>query len=159
MIRLAGIVLAALACGAASCQDGSPTAEAGGEPVPLVTLVQRSIPAQAGPRRQELIRDAATWRTAWSEIREGSALPEEPPTVDFDRDMVVLAAMEMQSCVSRVTIQSVARAGNEVVISILEAPPAPNCVCITAERPIHIVRAPKLDGRPRFVVTEGQTTC
>ena len=155
-MRLLGIIFAAFALGAASCQDSSGRST---EPVPLTTLVQASIPGQAGPRRQEVIQDAGAWRDAWAEIRTGSALPEEPPAVDFARDMVVLAAMEMQSCVSRVTIQSVAPARNKIVVSILEAPPAPNCICITAERPIHIVRTPRLDGQPRFVVIQGQTTC
>jgi hypothetical protein len=157
MIRLLCTTAAALALAAASCHAG--TGGPGTEPVTLETIVQASNPGQGGERRQEVIRDDAAWRTAWSEIREGSSLPAEPPAVDFSREMVILAAMATQGCVARVTIGSVTPGGGELVIAVTEAPPAPNCVCITSERPIHIVRAPKLEGRPRFVVTQGQTSC
>lgn len=163
LLRLLGVTAAALALTAASCDRGPSGAgeppDRAVEPVPLETIVQVSNPGQGGAQRQEVIRDEAAWRTAWSEIREGSALPTEPPAVDFAREMVILAAMETQGCVSRVTINSVTASGGDLVIAVTEAPPAPNCVCITSERPVHIVRAPKLDGTPRFVVTRGQTSC
>jgi len=45
------------------------------------------------------------------------------------------------------------------VVDVLEAPPASNCVCITSERPIHVVRVPKTGGEARFAVEQGQTNC
>ncbi len=164
MIRLLWTTAAALALAAASCQNGKdgPDDPPSKDSVPIRTIVQVSIPGQGGSQRQEVIRDDAAWRTAWSEIREGSSLPAEPPAVDFGQEMVILAAMETQGCVARVTINTVTPSGGDLgdlVIAVTEAPPAPNCVCITSERPVHIVRVPKLDGRPRFAVTEGQTSC
>lgn len=125
----------------------------------LQTIVQQSNPGQRGESVREVVRDEASWRALWAKLREGSALPEEPPAVDFAREMVAVAAMETQACVSRVTIRSAARTGSELVLDVLEAPPAPNCVCITSERPVHVVRLPRVDAPERFTVERGQTAC
>ncbi len=128
----------------------------------LETLVQQSIPGQGGGTVREVVRDQAAWAALWAKLREGSALPETPPAVDFSRDMVIAAAMETQSCVSRVTIRSATppiAPGGELVIDVLEAPPAPNCICITSERPIHAVRLRKVDAPVRFHVEQGLTHC
>lgn len=154
MSRLLAILLLA-ACSHAPAQ--APDAAAG---LPFETLVQRSIPGQSGPTRREVVRDETAWRAAWAGLREGSDLPEEPPAVDFGRQMVIVAAMETQSCISKVTIQSVTRtAGGPLVIKILEAPPAPNCVCITSERPIHVIRLERIDQAEQLEVERGVTSC
>lgn len=153
---LAGFL--ALAC------NGSrpgPTLPAGPGPVAFETLIQRSIPGQSGGEVREAARDAAAWASLWSRLREGAGdiLPEEPPAVDFDREMVIAAAMPTQGCVSRVTLQGISQRRGELVVDLLEAPPAPNCVCITSERPLHIVRLPQSPDPVRFEVTRGQTSC
>ena len=77
--------------------------------------------------------------------------------------MVLLVAMPTQSCVSKVTIQSIGHLGNPtggtLLVTLLEAPPAPNCRCIVASRPFHAVRLPRSGGVLRFVVNRGQTSC
>jgi hypothetical protein len=151
---------------AAACSHGSvngPIQEAAAAAsLTFETLLQQSNPGQAGPARREVIRDEVTWKTVWAELREGSSLPAEPPAVDFARDMVILAAMETQGCVSRVTIRGVrgvARQGQELIVDLLEAPPAPNCVCIVSERPFHLIRLQKSDLPVRFDVEQGRTEC
>ena len=159
MIRLSGFVLLSGLLMAASCEGAKPAADAQGAPLELETLVQQSIPGQGGETVREVIRDQAAWAAMWAKLREGSALPEAPPAVDFNKDMVIVAAMETQPCVSKVTVRSAVESGGELVVGILEAPPAPNCVCITSERPIHAVRLRKVDAPPRFDVEQGQTSC
>lgn len=145
---------------AASCDGAKPAPSANQTPpLELETLVQQSIPGQGGETVREVIRDQAAWTAMWAKLREGSALPETPPAVDFKKDMVIVAAMQTQPCVSRVTVRSAAESGGELVVGILEAPPAPNCVCFTSERPIHAVRVRKTDAPPRFDVEQGQTPC
>ncbi len=156
-----GLLLAGVAgCGSSGPVPGN---EAGNSPqegsIELQTIVQQSNPGQGGETVRQVVRDEAAWRALWAKLREGSALAEEPPAVDFAREMVAVAAMETQSCVSRVTIRSASRNGNELVLDVLEAPPAPNCVCITSERPIHVVRLPRVDAPERFTVERGQTAC
>ena len=151
----AAVLLLAAACSQAPARPS----ESAAADLPFETVVQRSIPGQSGPSRREVIRDQAAWKTAWAELREGSDLPEEPPAVDFEHQMVILAAMEMQSCVSRITIRSVTRTSGALIVDLLEAPPAPNCVCITAERPIHVIRLERVDLPERFEVERGVTSC
>ena len=148
----------AAACSQAPAPPSGGAAEAAAA-VPFETLVQRSIPGQSGTERREVIRDQNAWQAAWTALREGSNLPAEPPTVDFNRQMVIVAALETQSCVSRVTIRSVTRTAGALAIDLLEAPPAPNCVCITAERPIHVIRLERVDLPERFEVERGVTSC
>ena len=130
-------------------------------PIAFETLIQRSVPGQSGGEVREAARDAAAWGRLWSRLREGAGatLPEEPPAVDFNREMVIAAAMPTQGCVSRVTIQGISQRRGELVVDLLEAPPAPNCVCVVAERPLHVVRLPRSPDPVRFEVTRGQTSC
>jgi hypothetical protein len=123
------------------------------------TLLQQSNPGQTGDTVREAVRDEAAWSALWAKLREGSSLPAEPPTVDFRSEMVIAAAMETQGCVSKVTIRRIVREGNGLAVDLLEAPPAPNCVCITSERPLHIVRLSRAEGPVRFDVERGQTSC
>jgi hypothetical protein len=161
VIRALGFALLGGMLMAASCNGAKPASS--NAPLELETLVQQSIPGQGGQTVREVIRDQAAWAAMWAKLREGSALPETPPAVDsavdFDQDMVIVAAMETQPCVSKVTVRSAVQTGGELVIGVLEAPPAPNCVCFTSERPIHVVRLRKVDGPTRFDVERGQTPC
>lgn len=142
---------------AASCHgDGKGTESS---TVELETIVQQSIPGQAGGTVRKVVADQAAWNALWAELRQGSSLPEAPPAVDFASEMVIVAAMETQSCVSKVTIRSATEGAGELVVDVLEAPPAPNCVCITAERPIHVVRLRRVDAPARFTAERGQTAC
>jgi hypothetical protein len=155
---IASLLLLACAGSAAPKRPRGPRPEA----VSFQTLVQRGIPGQAGERIQEVARDAASWHALWAKLREGTSpeiLPEEPPAVDFTREMAIVAAMPTQACVSAVTVRSVQRTRKEVVVSLLEAPPAPNCVCIVSQRPIHAIRLPRLAEPVRFAVEQGQTAC
>lgn len=155
---LGGMLMAAAACASNGAKPAPPGHQAPA-PLELETLVQQSIPGQGGQTVREVIRDQAAWAAMWAKLREGSSLPETPPAVDFDKDMVIVAAMETQPCVSKVTVRSAVQTGGELVIDVLEAPPAPNCVCFTSERPIHAVRLRKVDVPARFDVERGQTPC
>lgn len=157
---LALVLLLALAACNGSSRPGQGLSDERG-PVPFETVIQRSIPGQSGSEVREVARDAAAWASLWARLREGAGamLPEAPPAVDFSREMVIAAAMETQGCVSMVTIQSIRQGRGELVVDLLEAPPAPNCTCITSERPLHVVRLPRSPDPLRFEVTRGQTPC
>ena len=153
---LAAAGLLTLACrGAATPDPRTPPAE-----IALETILQRSIPGQGGGEIREVARDEAAWKTLWDRLREGGGvLPAEPPAVDFKKDMVIAAAMPTQPCVSKVTVRSVRRSGGELVVDLLEAPPAPNCTCFVSERPLHVVRLPRSAGPVRFEAERGVTAC
>lgn len=127
----------------------------------IETVLQRSIPSQPGDQLRDVARDEAAWKLLWDRLRErdGGILPAEPPAVDFTTDMVIVAAMPTQGCVAKVTIRKVTQSAEGLEVDLLEAPPAPNCVCIVSERPLHVVRLPRTDGEVRFTAEVGQTTC
>lgn len=167
---VAAVGLLALACAAGAADPppspGAPTGKtAAAKTVPFMTIVQRSIPGQSGGEVRTVARDADTWHALWTGLRQngGDVLPTEPPAVDFSREMVIVVAMPTQSCVSNVTIQSIGHLGDPargtLLVSLLEAPPAPSCHCMVTARPVHAVRLPRTGGTPRFVVTRGQTPC
>ena len=156
-----GVVVLTLACTGSNSSTPLPT-ESAPENVAFETILQRSIPAQTGGTLRESARDDAAWAALWARLRAGGGegfLPAQPPAVDFSRYMVIVAAMETQSCVSRVTVRNVVHARGELVVDLLEAPPAANCICITSERPLHVVRFPRSADPVRFEVARGQTSC
>jgi hypothetical protein len=157
------VVVLALACTGGNSGASAPLpTESAPESLAVETILQRSIPGQSGDTIREAARDEAAWTTLWARLRAGGGegfLPPQPPTVDFSRDMVIVAAMDTQSCVSRVTVRNVTPARGELVVDLLEAPPAPNCTCITSERPLHVVRVRRSADPVRFEVTRGQTSC
>lgn len=155
MTRTLGLLLIAMILTAASCDGSTSTEPRDSEPLELTTIVQRSIPAGSGGTVREVIRDQAAFTAAWSDL----GLSEAPPAVDFSQEMVIVAAMETQPCVSKVTIRAAVQVGGVLVIDLLEEPPAPNCICITAERPVHVVRLRRAAGPARFNVERGQTAC
>ena len=160
LFLLALMAVLAAACSAAAGGAIAQGTSVGNPPgLPFETILQTSLPGQAGTEKRELARDAVAWKALWDELREGSNLPAEPPAVDFEREMVIAAAMETQGCVSKVTIRTVTQTADGLVVALLEAPPAPNCRCITSERPLHIVKLAKQAGPVRFTAERGETSC
>jgi hypothetical protein len=155
---LAAAGLLTLACRGSAIPNPTPgTAPA---EIVLETILQRSIPGQGGGEIREVARDEASWKALWDRLREGDGtLPAEPPAVDFKKDMVIAAAMPTQPCVSKVTVRGVRRSAGELVVDLLEAPPAPNCVCFVSERPLHVVRLPRSADPVRFEAERGVTAC
>ena len=157
------MVVLTLACTGSNSGSTTPLpTESTPESVAFETILQRSIPGQSGGTIRETARDDAAWSALWARLRAGGGegiLPAQPPAVDFSRDMVIAAAMETQSCVSRVTLRAVTQGRGELVADLLEAPPAPNCICAVAERPLHVVRLRRSADPVRFEVTRGQTSC
>src|SRR5262245_15231828 len=117
MRRLLGLFLAAVVLAAASCDGERTVTEPRAEQsaAPLTTVVQQSIPGGSGGTVREVIRDQVALAAIWTEL----GLPGAPPVIDFAQEMVLVAAMETQSCVSKVTIRSIFEQGGELVVDIL----------------------------------------
>ena len=145
--------LALVALTAQACEEGPTEPDQPTGPIPFETLARERNPSQNGGQIREVIRDEATWRTVWADLQRDTSLPATPPAVDFARDMVVVAAMPTQSCVASVTIESIQRSAQGLVVRLLESPPEPGCTCITSERPFHAVRLKRSPLPPRFDVT------
>lgn len=161
------LIVTLLACGSAGAGPEEPAPDqpapnpAPGEPAPsgdpgevaFETIAQQSVPSKVGGQVREAVRDQAAWQRVWTDLAGGSGLSDEPPAVDFERDMVIAAAMPTQGCVSRVTIRVIAEeAAGGLVVDLLEQPPAPGVACVVSERPFHAVRLARRDGEVRWEV-------
>lgn len=159
-LTLAAAGLLTLAClGTSSAAPGNRSTP--GSSTAFETLVQRCIPGQQGDQIRKAIRDEAAWKDFWLSLREpgSGVLAHEQPAVDFEKSMVIVAAMPTQSCVSKVTIRGITHPPGVLVVDLLEEPPVPNCRCMVAQRPFHAVAVPRSADRVRFVVTRGVTAC
>ena len=123
--------------------------------VPFQTVAQASVPGGAGGPVREVIHGGDDWGTVWGELGAAGG----PPRVDFSRDMVILVAMETQSCVSKITVERITETAEGLLVDLLEQPPGLNCVCITSERPYHAVRLRQTDARVRFEARRSFSAC
>src|SRR6185369_10284008 len=140
-------------CFGAACVGGASSPSEPGGAFAFTTVAQAAVPGQSGGQIRQVIRDSATWARVWSDLQAGSALPTAPPAIDFQTDMVIVAAMPTQPCVSQVTILSITGDRGSLRVDILEEPPAANCRCIVSQRPIHAVRLRRSDATVQFTVT------
>ncbi len=148
------------ACESAAPRQNPPSDQETARTLPIESLDQRSRPGHAGGEIRRVATDAAAWQRAWDELRQGSEmLPANPPAVDFPRKMAILVAMPLQSCVSKVQVRSAREEAGELIVDLLEQPPAPNCVCIVAERPFQAVELDRSDLPVRFEVTIEPRAC
>jgi len=149
-----GALLLTVACGSAGAGGGDPEPV---EPEPteqqqvaVKTIQQASVPGKAGEQVRATVHDSAAWQSVWDDLTAGGAMAGQAPAVDFEREMVLAAAMPTQPCVSRVTIRGVTAGEDGLVVDLLEQPPAEGVVCVTSERPFHAVRLARHDGPVRW---------
>jgi hypothetical protein len=150
-----GPVLAALlltvACGSSGAGGGD-TEPIERQKVDFETIQQASVPGKAGEQVREAVRDAAAWQRVWDDLTAGGAMAGQAPAVDFEREMVLAAAMPTQGCISRVTVRGVTAGSDGLVVDLLEQPPAEGVVCVVSERPFHAVHLARHDGPVRWEV-------
>lgn len=144
-----GALVLTVACGSAGAGGGDPEPTPGGEAA-IETIQQASVPGKVGEQVREAVHDSAAWQRVWDDLTGGSAMAGQAPAVDFEREMVLAAAMPTQPCVSRVTIRGVTAGEDGLVVDLLEQPPAEGVVCVTSERPFHAVRLGRHDGPVRW---------
>jgi len=154
-----------LACAGAASPPADPASPPASPPtsrkMELTTLAQMAAPGQAGGAIREVLRDDASYRRRWADLAAGSALAKDPPAVDFQKRMVVVAALATQSCVAKVTIQRIVEEGAGLRVELLEQFPGPHCRCIVASRPFHVVAVDRHDrnGPVEFHAKRGPDTC
>ena len=118
--------------------------------VPFTTIVQGD---QSGieSRREVVARAAGEWQALWKDHQPG----ETPPRVDFAKSMVIGVFLGFRNTGGyRVTITSVDRIGDEIVVTWRESRPGPQDVTSQVLTfPHHIVRTERLDGKIVFKQT------
>lgn len=92
-----------------------------------------------------VIRDAGEWTQLWAEVAgQGSA----PPSVDFTRDMVLVAAMGQRNTGGySILVEGVFEAADGIYVQVLETSPGPRCVTTQAlTAPLTVVTIPRREG-------------
>ncbi|QKT03324.1 protease complex subunit PrcB family protein [Ectothiorhodospiraceae bacterium 2226] len=97
-----------------------------------------------------VVRDAQSWRDLWEERLHGA-----PPAIDFEREMVVGAALGTRPSggygirIERAVLDE----EGTLVVTLRELAPPPGAMLSQAfTQPFHFVRVPRVDARVAFRV-------
>ena len=119
--------------------------------VPSTTIVQGD---QSGieDRRDVVVRSPGAWQALWKEHQPDTS----PPNADFAKSMVIGVFLGFRNTGGyRVTITSVDRAGDAIVVTWRESKPgAQDITSQVLTFPHHIVRTERLDGKVVFKQAE-----
>ncbi|HEX5869362.1 MAG TPA: protease complex subunit PrcB family protein [Longimicrobium sp.] len=166
MKRSIAPILATLAAACAELPSISPGLDQeplGGEPVQLARL-QEYFPAYNSgfeERTQLVVRTQAEWEQAWRRMWKNHSPVPAAPAVDFEREVLVLAAMGTRSSGGyRVQVQHAAAHPDHVVVRVIETSPGGGCVTTAAlSEPVDVARLPRTDLPIRFRVVETVHEC
>lgn len=156
---------AALACGAGgtvngdAMKRGDDVAIAPSVPADSTPVAFREIP---GARTQAsghtdsnrlVIRDAAEWGRFWGAIVSHISPPPPVPPIDFQREMVLAAAMgERPSGGYLISIDAVYLSGGTVYAVVKSEVPGPTCGAASVmTAPVAAVAVERVNGEVRFV--------
>jgi hypothetical protein len=99
-----------------------------------------------------VVRDSALWRELWARINK-PFLPQPPlPTIDFRREMIVVAALGARPTAGYdVVIEGVEQDSAGIEIALRRQSPAPGCpVAASMTQPLDLARIPASDHPVRF---------
>ena len=127
------------------------------ESVPLVRLGPGDLPflQNSGLRDslRTIIRDRAAFAELWARMYAPYGERPAVPEIDFDREMIVVAALGTRSSGGyAIYLDSAATAGDALVVHVRRVRPGSTCgVTGALTEPVDLARAPR-DARPvRFV--------
>ncbi len=154
LLVLVTVSILALAC------DDTPTSP-GDSPIAYETVVKSSASGFFTPRR-EVIRNTEEWVRVWDLLHAGQNPVPPRPSIDFEQEMVALAAMGTWSngCY-RVEITAINLRGTGALeIDVEEFDPTASCVCTLAiTQPVHVVRLDRIALAESFRVRREPLTC
>jgi hypothetical protein len=165
--------IASLGCCAfvVACGDPSPsTTTKAGTPVAFMRFSPESVsPNYSGVEdtTREVLRTRAEWEALWAKMEprtsriHGQTEPNPPPEIDFDHQIVVVAAMGTKptGCCS-IEISSVTETAESILVAVLETTAGHNCfVTQTVTHPIALALIPQTMKRIEFEVREETKRC
>lgn len=111
--------------------------------------------------QQMVVRDAAAWRNAWAAIWQNVSTPPSLPNVDFDREMVVIAALGQRSTGGfSIFIAGATDERGTVRVKTRSVSPGPGCVTTAAlTQPVDAARLPRRDRMVTFEDTAETLQC
>jgi hypothetical protein len=108
-----------------------------------------------------VVRDLQTWQSLWAQIyrRHGAAPPL--PTIDFSREMIIVAALGSRASGGYgIIIDGASWQGSGIAVTVRSISPGPRCgVTAALTQPVDIARMPRRDGEVRFVERAEVSDC
>ncbi|MGH7631304.1 MAG: protease complex subunit PrcB family protein [Gemmatimonadales bacterium] len=164
MSRLPARALLALLPLAAACSGSAPVP--GDEArQPAVTRIDSTAVVLAtgqglGDPSRAVIRDSTAWAAFWTQAHALVEPAPPVPAVDFDKEMLLVAALGTRSSGGHaVTIDSVARGATLRAFVTAVAPGADCMTTMAITWPVQVVRVPRFDGSVEFVEGERVQPC
>ena len=153
MVR-AGGTLALMVSSA--CQVAFAPAQPTAEPVPLVRFRDggSAFSSYSGliDSLRIVVRDSTAWRELWRQINRPFLPPPVLPPVDFQREMVVVAALGSRPNAGfDVVIEGAAEDSAGIAVNVRRASPADGCpVTAAVTQPVDLARIPATTRTLRF---------
>lgn len=162
MPRLAYGILVVGILGLTACGGGGGGGSAPAAPAPVgfawapIPTASRLYYDNAGGIRDSLrvvVRDAGTLGVVWSQATSGQASPPPAPTIDFDREMLLVVAAGRKTAEEQIRVDSVAvqrAGGDETMFAVVRLTEGCGSFNIDAW-PLEIVRVDRFAGPVEFV--------
>ena len=156
-LLLLAVCICLPATGAAQAAESAPgPAHSDMLPMAQVVTLDEGVASvwwgQTKQRLQMVIRDQASWSTLWRHVTASRSGSSNPPSVDFSRDMLLVASDGAIRDWERISIAEVDPGMDTLVVHVrVQIYVAQRCNESAMFRPVAIVRVPR-DPRPaRFV--------
>lgn len=110
---------------------------------------------------REVVRTPDLWADAWQRLHEGGSPVPERPAVDFERNVVIVAAMGSRPTGGYdIEVESVHRDGESLFVVVRTTSPGDDCMVTQAfTAPTTAVRVPRVSGDVHFVEKESVHEC
>lgn len=123
--------------------------------LPVTSVAKATISNRTTDALREVVRDGRQWQAVWSDLW-GTAAPPLP-AIDFDREMVIVAAAPF--CFADVRVEGVLSSAGVVQVNMAESTQTSSCLCAAPETTFHAVRTTRVPGAARFTVRPIPPTC
>jgi hypothetical protein len=112
-------------------------------------------------RRRAVIRTTEDWHALWTELTILQVPQPDPPRIDFDRQMVVVATMGRQSTGGySITIPTVHEHEGNLFVEVVEVSPGPGCLTTQAlTAPTTAIKVEARDDPVTFIERSEQHSC
>ena len=122
-------------------------------PFSVLEEVHTSLVSTIRDRRHSVIRTATEWEQFWNEL-QGAVQPRpELPLIDFDENMVIVAAMGQRPTGGySIEVEDVLGTDGGLAVQVVESSPSPTCLVAQAvTMPVTAVVVTRTDGLVTFV--------
>jgi PrcB C-terminal len=113
-------------------------------------------------RQRLVISDTAAWTSAWQQLWSRHSPQPELPTVDFEREVVLLASMGQRNSGGYVIeLRNVTELANGLEVTVAEMSPDITTCLVTAalSEPLVALRIPRPQGEVRFTEVRERYRC